>query len=586
MTQHHNKQRRQILQALASAGLLSAVYPLMPAMAKQSLMPLVPGRAEGNADIFDFNIARTPLEIGGQFSAQAITINGTIPAPLLKLKEGREAVLRVKNELDVDTSIHWHGILLPYQMDGVPGISFAGIKPGETFEYRFPVVQNGTYWYHSHSGMQEQLGHYGPLVIEPEQGDDISVDRDYVILLSDWTFDSPADVMRKLKVAEGYYNYNHRTVADFFDDVEKMGWQAAWQKSAMWGQMRMSPRDILDVTGSEYTYLINGKATAGNWTGLFNPGEKVRLRVINASAMTFFDLKIPGLEMTVVAADGQPVQPVKTDEFRIGVAETYDVIVEPVDEAYTLFAQSQDRSGFVSATLASRPGLTAPIPDLYPRVERGMEAMGAGHDMHGQMAMDSSEDDMQMDHGEHHAHQMAAEDTVETVSHGPDNHGPGAAMVVDRPTSRLDDPGVGFEHVDHRVLTYSQLKSHDGWPDKRPPAREIELHLTGSMERYMWSFDGKKFSEVDGPIRFYKDERLRLTLVNDTMMDHPIHLHGMWMELENGHGDLRPRKHTIIVKPGERVSSLITADAFGDWAFHCHLMYHMKAGMFRVVSVA
>ncbi|MEC9314906.1 MAG: multicopper oxidase domain-containing protein, partial [Pseudomonadota bacterium] len=323
MTQHHNKQRRQILQALASAGLLSAVYPLMPAMAKQSLMPLVPGRAEGNADIFDFNIARTPLEIDGQFSAQAITINGTIPAPLLKLKEGREAVLRVKNELDVDTSIHWHGILLPYQMDGVPGISFAGIKPGETFEYRFPVVQNGTYWYHSHSGMQEQLGHYGPLVIEPEQGDDISVDRDYVILLSDWTFDSPADVMRKLKVAEGYYNYNHRTVADFFDDVEKMGWQAAWQKSAMWGQMRMSPRDILDVTGSEYTYLINGKATAGNWTGLFNPGEKVRLRVINASAMTFFDLKIPGLEMTVVAADGQPVQPVKTDEFRIGVAETY-----------------------------------------------------------------------------------------------------------------------------------------------------------------------------------------------------------------------------------------------------------------------
>ncbi|WP_297811040.1 copper resistance system multicopper oxidase [uncultured Methylophaga sp.] len=583
MTQQHKQQRRHLLQALASAGLLSTVYPLMPALAKEARPRLVPGQAVGNSDIFDFTIATSRLEIDQQLTSQAITINGTLPAPLLKLKEGREAVLRVHNSLDVDTSIHWHGLLLPYQMDGVPGISFAGIKPGQTFEYRFPVVQNGTYWYHSHSGMQEQLGHYGPLVIEPEAGDRISADQDHVILLSDWTFDDPAQVMRNLKVAEGYYNYDQRTVVDFFNDVETLGWQAAWQKSAMWGQMRMSPRDILDVTGSEYTYLINGKASSANWTGLYKPGDKVRLRFINASAMTFFDVKIPGLAMTVVAADGQPVQPVKTDEFRIGVAETYDVIVEPTAQAYTVFAQSQDRSGFVSATLASRFGLTAPVPPMYPRVERGMEAMGAGHAMHDMMSSDGSHNDM-MHKGHHHNEAMTEKGG--TLSHGPDNHGPGAAMVVDKPSFRLDEPGVGFEHVSHRVLTYSQLKSHAGWPDKRAPAREIELHLTGNMERYMWSFDGEKFSEVDGPIRFYKDERLRLILVNDTMMDHPIHLHGMWMELENGHGDLRPRKHTIIVKPGERVSALITADAFGDWAFHCHLMYHMKAGMFRVVSVA
>lgn len=576
---YHNNRRRQLLQAFASAGLLSTVYPFLPAKAREQTL-LQPQRSEGLSDFFDLTVAHTPLHIDNQLTAQAVTVNGVLPAPLIKLKEGREAVLRVHNQLDVDTSIHWHGLLLPYQMDGVPGVSFAGIRPGSTFEYRFPVVQNGTYWYHSHSGMQEQLGHYGPLVIEPEQGETIAADRDYALVLSDWSFDSPHTIMRNLKVAEGYYNYQQRTVEDFFNDVENMGWQAAWQKATMWGQMRMSPRDILDVTGSEYTYLINGKASSGNWTGLFRPGEKVRLRVINASAMTIFDVRIPGLEMTVISADGQPVQPVKTDEFRIGVAETYDVLVEPTAEAYTVFAQAQDRSGYVHATLATQYGLSAPIPAMYPTVERGMDAMGAGHGMHG-----GAMPEMMATHEHHHGHgSMQANDS--NMAHGNDTHGPGAAMVVDEPMARLDDPGVGFEHVTHRVLTYAQLKSPSGWPDKRPPARDIELHLTGNMQRFIWSFDGKKFSEVDGPIRFYKDERLRLILVNDTMMDHPIHLHGMWMELENGHGALRPRKHTILVKPGERLSALITADAFGDWAFHCHLMYHMEAGMFRVVSVA
>ncbi len=576
---HVGMSRRKLLQGVGAMGLLAGFDSLLPAYASGKLdNSNVFHTVRDGADIYDLTIARTPLTIGSQLSNQPITINGTLPAPLIRLKQGREAVMRVTNTLPEATSIHWHGLILPYQMDGVPGVSFPGIMPGETFEYRFPVEQHGTYWYHSHSGFQEQLGHYGPIIIDPAEPEPVDYDRDYVVVLSDWTFDSPASVFRNLKVAEGYYNYNQRTVGDFFHDVETMGWDGAWRKAGMWGRMRMSPRDILDVTGSEYTYLLNGSTSADNWTGLFRPGEKVRLRFINASAMTFFDVRIPGLPMTVISADGQPVQPVDTDEFRIGVAETYDVIVEPTDIAHTVFAQSQDRSGFVRGTLASRKGLEAPVPDMYPRMERGMAAMGMGGMAmkHGQHGMGESMDDGAL---------APVPTAGRPVSHGPENHGPGAAMVASNPQSRLDDPGPGFETADHRVLTYSQLKSVDGWPDKRNAEREIELHLTGNMERYMWSFDGKKFSEVDGPVRFYHGERLRLILVNDSMMDHPIHLHGMWMELETGAGEYRPRKHTISVKPGERVSALITADAPGDWAFHCHLLYHMDAGMFRVVSV-
>lgn len=587
--------RRRLIQGATAMGLLAGFDSMMPAFARGRLdNSNVYHTVRDGADIYDMTIARTPLTIGSKVSAQPITINGTLPAPLVRLKQGREAIMRVTNTLDEATSIHWHGVLLPFQMDGVPGVSFRGIMPGETFEYRFPVEQSGTYWYHSHSGFQEQLGHYGPIIIDSAEPEPVAYDREYVVVLSDWTFDSPSDVFRHLKVAEGYYNYNQRTVGDFFKDVENMGWDAAWSKAGMWGQMRMSPRDILDVTGSEYTYLMNGSPSASNWTGLFRPGEKIRLRFINASAMTFFDVRIPGLPMTVISADGQPVRPVETDEFRIGVAETYDVIVEPTNIAHTVFAQSQDRSGFVRGTLASRKGLQAPVPPMYPRTERGMAAMGMGAmDMsdgmdkgHGQMKMNGSGAKMAKMNGPSDAVGLDAVPTAgRPISHGPDNHGPGAAMVASSPQSRLDDPGVGFETADHRVLTYSQLQSIDGWPDKRPAERELELHLTGNMERYMWSFDGKKFSEVDGPVKFYHGERLRLILVNDSMMDHPIHLHGMWMELETGAGEYRPRKHTISVKPGERVSALITADAPGDWAFHCHLLYHMDAGMFRVVSV-
>ncbi|MDZ7663020.1 copper resistance system multicopper oxidase [Thiohalophilus sp.] len=621
----HSPGRRQFLQGAAAMAVLAGLGRLAPAYAWELSGNLVAEKTvSGNTDIFDLTIDHTPMKIGA-YEANPITINGSVPGPLIRMQEGREVMLRVTNNLSESTSIHWHGILLPENMDGVPGVSFPGIKPGETFVYRYSVKQSGTYWYHSHTGLQEQLGHYGPLIVDPAEPEPFEYDRDYVVMLSDWTFDDPHHVLANLKKAEGYYNYQKRTTGDFFEDVSTMGWGPAMDKWQMWGQMRMSSRDILDVTGSVYTYLINGLPSGSNWTGLFRRGEKIRLRFINGSAMSFFDVRIPGLKMTVVAADGQNVEPVPIDEFRIGVAETYDVIVEPDgDRAYTIFAEAMDRSGYVSATLAPREGMTAPVPEPRPQpVERGMKSMGMDHGSmgHGDMNMDMSsqntmdQDSMQMDMSadnnsmsggmDHSKMNMSAEqgsgmqhdmnnmgsgsDWVlkdRKISHGPDNHGVGAAMVSPNPMNRMDDPGIGLENVGHKVLVYNDLRGLHPWPDQREPQREIELHLTGNMERYMWSFDGEKFSEVDGPIRFHHGERLRLILVNDTMMDHPIHLHGMWMELENKHGKYRPRKHTLSVKPGEMLSAQITADAPGDWAFHCHLLYHMKAGMFRVVSVA
>jgi len=489
-------------------------------------------------------------------------------------------VLKVTNLLNEPTSIHWHGLILPPDMDGVPGLSFAGIAPGETFTYRFPVRQSGTYWYHSHSGLQEQLGHAGPLIIDAASREPFRYDREHVLLLTDWTFEDPMTVFRNLKTAEGYYNFQERTVADFFADVRKKGFAATAEMRGMWARMRMSSRDIADVTGSTYTYLLNGHSPGENWTALFKAGERIRLRVINGSAMSYFDVRIPGLKMTVVAADGQPVQPVPVDEFRIAVAETYDVLVAPEeDTAYTIFAESMDRSGYARATLAPRKGMAAEIPERRKIADRGMEAMGAHGMNHAEMESMSGADDMDgMDHSG-----MAG------MRHGDDEPKLGQegrlAAGEDQPGSRYGQAGIGIDPAERRVLVYRDLRSFTPWPDRREPQRELELYLTGNMERYMWSFDGKKFSEVTGPIHFEKDERLRLILVNDTMMEHPIHLHGMWMELENGQGELIPRKHTLNVKPGERVSALITADAEGSWAFHCHLLYHMDAGMFRVVKV-
>ncbi|MGM7317886.1 copper resistance system multicopper oxidase [Idiomarina sp. ST10R2A5] len=587
MSNEFNKGRRKFIKSaftVASALAIAKVAPTWAAPQGRSFKDQILTNDE-----IDLTIAKSPLLVGNKVGAP-ITINGQMPGPLIRLKEGQRAKLNVTNRLSEDTSIHWHGIILPENMDGVPGVSFEGIKPGRTFKYRYDVEQNGTYWYHSHSGLQEQLGHLGPLVIEPKDGD-IGADREHTIILSDWTFEDPDTVFRNLKVAEGYYNYQKRTIFETFEDVRQQGLEKTWKQREMWGQMRMSPRDIADVTGSTYTYLMNGRDSQMNWSALFKPGEKVRLRIINGSAMSFFDVRIPGLEMTVVAADGQPVKPVPVDEFRIGVAETYDVIVQPKqNKPYTIYAESFDRSGYVRGTLTPELGLEAEVPELRQVPERGMAAMGMGA-----MAMsgDMKGNSMNMKHmggnNSHMTHKMThkKELPVENIKikHRESGHGAGAAMIATNPVSRLHEPGIGLEDVDHKVLVYTDLVGAHEWPDTREPERQIELHLTGNMERYMWSFDGKKFTEVNGPVQFHHGERLRLVMVNDTMMDHPIHLHGMWMELENGQYP-RPRKHTISLKPSEKVSLLITADAPGSWAFHCHLLYHMKAGMFRVVNVA
>ena len=602
--------RRRLLKHASALGAFVGVNSFIPAFASE-VLGLRPGQGTGPIDL---DITRQPLDIGGRMG-DAITINGSIPGPLLRFKEGQDAVMRVTNRLDVDTSIHWHGLLVPAEMDGVPGVSFAGIKPGETFRYAFPIKQSGTYWYHSHSGLQEQQGHYGPLIIDPIEPEPFRYDREYVVMLSDWTFENPMAVLKNLKKQSDYYNYQRRTVPDLFNDAAKNGWGATIRERMIWARSRMAPTDIADVSAATYTYLMNGMAPQSNWTGLFRRGERIRLRFINGAAMSYFDVRIPGLKMTVVQTDGQNVQPVPVDEFRIGVAETYDVIVEPQDEAaYTIFAASMDRSGYARGTLATRAGLEAEIPLLGAPPLRTMKDMGMGAmDMPGmaggagmQAGTDAASDKKMpvMDMKDrlstdavaagsktmssmnmNHENTMRRSMPPTMVKHGPEHHGKGNTMVAAFPSNRLDEPGAGLENNGRRVLVYTDLRSLAPYPDQRPPEREVELHLTGVMDRYMWSFDGKKFSEVDGPIQFEYGERLRLVLVNDTMMEHPIHLHGMWMELENGAGEFRPRKHTLNVKPGERLTALISADARGNWAFHCHLLYHMDMGMFRVVSV-
>ena len=611
-----SKQRRRFLRSAGAMGALLAIDAWIPAWARSMQLMHQESASADTPITFDLAIREHDFDIAGG-RGNAMTINGSVPGPLLEWYEGRDVILNVTNHMRHSTSIHWHGILLPFEMDGVPGVTFRGIDPGETFQYRFPVKQNGTYWYHSHSGLQEQSGVYGPLVVHPRDEDPVRYDRDYVVMLSDWTFEDPHDVMAKLKKMSDYYNFQQFSLTDLYGTSD-MSPSEAWAKKLAWDRMRMMPTDIADITGATYTYLMNGLHPTGNWTGIFNPDERVRLRFINGSAMSYFNVRIPGLPMTVVAADGQNVQPVETDEFQIGVAETYDVIVEPgKQDAYTVMAESMDRSGYAAGTLATREGLRAEIPALRPRpllsmVDMGMDMgmdMGVDSMEHGEaksrpmtaevasnvehgMTATSPDADTEILHGAH-GNQASPSPMAMTGSagpivarHGPDTHGPGNVSVADVQRDRLGERGTGLEEVGHRVLVYDQLRRLDEDFDGRPPAREIELHLTGHMERYMWSFDGKQFHEVDGPIEFSYGERLRLVLVNDTMMNHPIHLHGMWMELDNGHGTRVPRKHTINLMPAARVSALISADARGRWAFHCHLLYHMDMGMFRVVRVS
>jgi CopA family copper-resistance protein len=624
--------RRTFVKGLAIGGAAASVGLLRQpvwAQSRQRRESAVLSGAE-----FDLRIGETEVNLTGS-ARTALTINDSLPGPLLRWREGDTITLNVSNSLDEDTSIHWHGILLPANMDGVPGLSFSGIHPGQAYRYRFTVKQSGTYWYHSHSGFQEQAGVYGPLVIEPREPDAVSFDREHVVMLTDWTDERPERVFKTLKKQSDYYNFRQRTLATFVKDVRKHGLGATLAERRMWGQMRMSAADLADVTGYTYTYLMNGRAPAGNWTGLFTPGEKVRLRFINGSAMSYFDVRIPGLKMTVVAADGLPVRPVPVDEFRIAVAETYDVIVEPSgQEAFTIFAQAMDRTGFAAGTLAVRAGLSAPVPALDPRPVLTMADMGhggMGHDMgamdaaapsvaavdphagHAMPAPAPAAADPHAGHAmpptpppatttpdphaghampqapatppdPHAGHDMSAMgDGMQT--HPPSEQGnPLVDMQTMTPSAKLDDPGIGLRENGRRVLTYADLTSVFDDPDGREPTRTIELHLTGHMERFAWSFDGIKFSGAE-PIRLTYGERVRIVLVNDTMMTHPIHLHGMWSDLEDAEGKFKVRKHTIDMPPGTRRSYRVTADALGRWAYHCHLLFHMEAGMFREVRV-
>lgn len=538
--------------------------------------PIRQGFDEVSGRVIDLAVGQGAIEVAGR-SGHAFAVNGSVPGPLVRLKEGEAVALRVANHLAQDTSIHWHGLLLPFQFDGVPGVSFPGIKPGETFVYELPALrQSGTYWWHSHSDLQEQAGHYGPIIIDPAGPDPVQADRDYVLLLSEFSPLHPHTIMAKLKKGEEYFN---RQKTSWTDDYRLSG-----SDRRMWAGMRMMPTDIADVTGSTYTYLINGHAPEDSLEYLFSPGERVRLRIINGSAMSFFNIRIPGVRMSVVQADGKNVRPIEVDEFQIGTAETYDIVVEPTAEAHTIVAEAMDRSGMAVATLTSRAGARAPVPSLRDPVLLTMTDMGHGgmdHSGGDHSNMGHTTSTGRMDHGS-----MKMRDT----SSPPPNVavGPGIDMVSANPADRMGDPGLGLDNVGRKVLTYRDLTALEPNDDPRKPSRHMQIHLTGNMERYMWSFDGRKFSAVaDQPIRFAYNERVRVKLVNDTMMAHPIHLHGHFFELVNGADRMhQPQKHTVIVQPGGSATFDLTADEPGDWAFHCHLLYHMHAGMFQVVTVA
>lgn len=561
--------RRQFVLGTASCGLLASGGGWSGQIAAQT-----PEIAELRGRDFNLELAPQLVNFTGR-DRIATSINGGVPGPTLRWREGEEVTIRITNRLSEPSSIHWHGILLPWQMDGVPGLSFDGIAPRQTFTYRFRVRQSGTYWYHSHSGFQEQTGLYGAIVIDPAETDPVSADREHVVFLSDWTDEDPMRVFARLKKESHYYNFNRRTLGDIRDDIESSGFTGNRNNRRMWNRMRMTDTDIADVTGATYTFLMNGQTPAANWTAIFDQGESVRLRFINGSAMTIFDVRIPGLEMTVVAADGQNVEPVTVDEFRIGAAETYDVIVRPSScSVYTLFAQSIDRSGFARGTLAPAVGLEAPVPELDEPPILTMADMG--------MAMNVA---MTMDSGHDHAAMGHSADSVAPESGATGSSRAAIDMRAHSPQARFDDPGVGLRDRSWRVLKLGMLQRLEPFEPTPDPTREIEMHLTGNMMRYMWSMDGIRFADAD-PIQLRYGETVRFSLINDTMMNHPIHLHGLWSDLQTSESGQLVRKHTVIVQPGQVISYDVTADAIGPWAYHCHLLYHMDAGMFRVVNVA
>jgi len=502
---------------------------------------------------------------------QAITVNDSLPGPTLRWQEGDTVDVTVHNRLPVMSAIHWHGLILPSNMDGVPGLSFDGIPPGGSYRYRFTLKQSGTYWYHAHAGFQEQQGVYGAIVINPADREPFTADREHILVLSDWSDEEPQVIFATLKKNAHIYNRNRRTIGDIVSDIKRQGVARTYRDREMWNLMRMPDTDLADVSGYTYTYLMNGVTPREGWLGQFKPGEEIKLRIINAAAMSIFDFRIPDLKMRVVGADGQAVAPITVDELRLAAGETLDVHVTPEDDrAYTLFAQSIDRSGFARGTLTPRQGLTAEVPDLDPvprlqHIDMGMApaATQSGQDQH----------------HNHHNHRQPEQ----PLKHHKSEYGPGVDMLAESVSYRLDDPGVGLRNNGRRVLTYADLRRLNGSMSMAEPQRELELHLTGNMNRYMWSFNGIRYEDAE-PIRWQYGERIRITLVNDTMMIHPIHLHGMWSELESGDESALPAKHTIMVQPGSKISYRVSADARGNWAYHCHNLYHMM-GMFREVIV-
>lgn len=593
--------RRRFVQGLIAGGVLAAFPSILYSASSLAAGNITGNTPELSGKVIELVIDESPVNFTGVIR-MATTVNGSIPAPTLRLIEGDYVTIKVTNKLSVPSSIHWHGIILPYQMDGVPGISFKGIMPGETFVYKFKLQQSGTYWYHSHSGFQEMTGMYGALIIEPREKDIITSDNEHIIQLSDWTDDDPMALFRQLKVQSDVFNFNQPTVPEFFDDVSNSGVANALQRRKMWHKMRMNPTDLADLSASAMTFLMNGSPPMANWRGLFKTGEKLRLRFINGSSNSFFDVRIPELKLTVVQADGQNVEPITVDEFRFGPGETYDVIVEPKNDAYTIFAQSMDRSGYAKGTLSVAPGIDAPTPTLDPVEWLTMADMmgnmnhggdhGAMSDMqmpgmdHGTMKMDHSQHGaMAMDHSKHDMSPNPLSVASTKVRHAKTEYGASVDMRVDMPRINLDDPGIGLRKNGRRVLTLADLHSLDGITNQQEAEAEIELHLTGNMERYSWSFDGLEFGK-SSPVHMKHNQRIRVILQNDTMMTHPMHLHGMWSDLENGQGDVQVRRHTIPVQPAQRISFLTTPHDVGRWAWHCHLLFHMDAGMFREVVVS
>jgi CopA family copper-resistance protein len=579
--------RRRFVQGLAFGGIAAGLGWRSGVHAQTNRRSVLSGTQ------FDLEIGSVPVNFTGA-ARTAVVVNGQLPAPLLRWRQGDTVTLRVRNSLRERSSIHWHGLILPADMDGVPGLSFMGIAPGESYTYRFTVNQAGTYWYHSHSRFQEQIGLYGPIVIEPRSGDpasstQVSSERDYVVLLSDWTDTDPEHIYATLKKHSDYYNVDQPTALDFLRDARAAGIQRALAERRMWNRMRMNPSDLADVSGYAYTYLMNGQTPASNWSALFTRGDKVRLRFINGSSMSFFDVRVPGLKLRVVAHDGQDIEPVSVDEFRLGTAETCDVIVEPAaDRPYTIFAQAMDRSGYACGTLTPHAGLRAEVPSMDARALLTMGDMMGSMDHAAMPAMDAAAmaamDHSAMDHAAMGQAAMGQGDSKPAITHAADEYGPGVDMRVDQPRTNLNDPGIGLRDNGRRVLTYADLHT-PGAPISADTQRDIELHLTGHMERYIWSFNGRKFSDAE-PLQLKHGERVRIVLINDTMMTHPIHLHGMWSELEAPDGTFQVRKHTVVVQPAQRISYRVSADALGRWAYHCHLLYHMEAGMFREVVVA